>query len=147
MFELHPKLAEDCFHLGNFELSQLLMMNDYHFPWFILVPQRANITEIFQLSESDQIQLIKESSYLSSIIKTQFKATKINVAALGNMVPQLHLHVIGRFNFDTSWPHPVWGRAQSLAYTNEQLMERIEFMRSAFKQRGELPFKWQEQWG
>lgn len=146
MFELHPKLAEDCFVLGNFELSTLLMMNDYHFPWFILVPQRTNIKEIHQLSESEQIQLTKESTYLSAVIQTQFKAHKMNIAALGNMVPQLHLHIIARFDFDTCWPHPVWGRAQHLIFEKPQLLERIDQIKQALSKNPKQTFVWDEQW-
>jgi len=146
MFTLHPQLQKDCFVLGNFPLCKLLMMNDYHFPWFILVPRKENLSEIFQLSETDQNQLIKESSSLSKLIKTEFKADKINVAALGNQVPQLHIHVIGRFSFDTAWPYPVWGRAQHLAFEKHQLLERVDKLRTAFEKQNSLAFSWDEQW-
>jgi diadenosine tetraphosphate (Ap4A) HIT family hydrolase len=146
MFELHPKLAEDCFRLGQFELSQLLMMNDYHYPWFILVPQQADIKEMYQLTTQDQIQLTKESSFLAEVVQQSFKATKMNIAALGNMVPQLHIHVIARFNFDTAWPHPVWGRAQALPFEKAQLLERINILQNTFKENDAHVFHWDQQW-
>jgi diadenosine tetraphosphate (Ap4A) HIT family hydrolase len=92
-------------------------MNDANYPWFILVPDRDNITEMFQLEQADQQQLITESSMLSKTISEQFKADKINIAALGNMVPQLHIHHIVRYRNDAAWPAPVWGRHPASPYT------------------------------
>lgn len=146
MFSLHPQLQKDCFVLGNFPLCKLLMMNDYHFPWFILVPKQENISEIFQLSESDQTRLIKESATFAELVKGEFKADKMNVAALGNQVPQLHIHVIARFSFDTAWPYPVWGRAQPLAYEKNQLLERVDRLKAVFKNCTSSSFIWDEQW-
>ncbi len=146
MFELHPQLAKDCFQLGHFELCQLLMMNDYHYPWFILVPQRADISEIFQLSETEQLQLSKEINHFAKFSKTLFNAHKMNIAALGNVVPQLHIHIIARFDFDTCWPQPIWGRAQHLAFEKKQLLERIDQLIEGFNQNHTLPFVWDEQW-
>ncbi len=119
MFELHPRLNEDCITIGSFPLCQLLLMNDCNYPWFILVPQREGIREIFELSEADQQQLLSESSLLSKFIARHFKADKINVAALGNMVPQLHIHHIGRFETDPAWPAPVWGHAPAVPYSEQ----------------------------
>lgn len=116
MFELHPQLAGDCFTLGDFPLSRLLLMNDCQYPWFILVPRRANLREIYQLSEPDQQQLLRESSYLSDYLMKHFAGDKLNVAALGNMVPQLHLHHIVRYAADPAWPRPVWGVLPAQAY-------------------------------
>ena len=96
MFELHHRLKEDCCELGSFKLCTLLLLNDINYQWFILVPRRENISEIFQLTEVDQHQLAKESSYLSSMLSKVFKADKMNVASLGNIVPQLHVHHIVR---------------------------------------------------
>ncbi len=118
---LHPQLKQDCFILGSFELSLLLLLNDSQYPWFILVPQRENIREIHQLSPEEQQQLIKESSLLAKTIETLFKADKINVAAIGNMVPQLHVHHIARFTTDIAWPKPVWGTFPAVPYNEEQV--------------------------
>ncbi len=117
---LHPQLAKDCFVLGRFELSVLLMMNDNQYPWFILVPQRENISEIHHMTEADQQLLLQESSRLSIALEQAFDADKINVAALGNVVPQLHVHHIARFKHDATWPKPVWGARPAQAYTHEE---------------------------
>ena len=122
MFTLHPKLAEDTVSLGDFPLCRMLLMNDVHFPWFILVPKRPDIREIHDLSEDDQRQLIRESSILASQLAKVFKADKLNIAALGNMVPQLHLHHIVRYRDDLCWPAPVWGKVAPVPYATEQVL-------------------------
>lgn len=109
MFELHPRLAEDTLAVGDFPLCRLLLMNDASYPWFILVPRRAEIREIFELARHDQQQLLDESSQLSRVLNRVFYADKLNIAALGNMVPQLHIHHIVRYQSDRAWPNPVWG--------------------------------------
>ena len=104
-------------------------MKDANYPWFILVPDRENITEIHQLNETDQQQLIAESSTLSRIIDRQFNADKINIAALGNLVPQLHIHHIVRYKTDAAWPAPVWGKFPPIPYSDEatrQLIARLK---------------------
>jgi len=116
---LHPQLAQDCFIVGQFPLSALLLLNDSQYPWFILVPQRQDVNEIHQLSASDQQQLIRESSLLAACIEKEFKADKINIAALGNMVPQLHIHHIVRYKNDPAWPAPVWGYATAVPYNSD----------------------------
>jgi len=121
MFELHPRLNEDCITIGKFELCQLLLMNDSNYPWFILVPRREGVREIFELTEADQRQLLWESSSLSRCIAEHFSADKINVAALGNMVPQLHIHHIVRYQSDPAWPAPVWGHASAEPYSKQGL--------------------------
>jgi len=121
MYELHPRLNEDCITIGRFELCQLLLMNDSNYPWFILVPRREGVREIFELSEADQRQLLWESSSLSRCIAEHFSADKINVAALGNMVPQLHIHHIVRYRSDPAWPAPVWGHAPAEPYSRQGL--------------------------
>ncbi len=125
MFELHPRLNEDCITIGSFPLCRLLLMNDSSYPWFILVPRRTGIRDIFELSEDDQHQLLRESSTFSRIISDHFKADKINVAALGNMVPQLHIHHIVRYESDPAWPAPVWGHAPATPYSEQELSELV----------------------
>lgn len=122
MFTLHPKLAEDTFPLGDFPLCRLLLMNDINFPWFILVPKRQDIREIHELAEDDQRQLLKESSSLSRQLVKVFKADKLNIGALGNMVPQLHLHHIVRYRDDPCWPAPVWGKTAPTPYATAQVL-------------------------
>ena len=105
-------------------------MNDSHYPWFILVPDREHVTEIHQLESADQNQLIAESSILSGSIETVFDADKINIAALGNIVPQLHIHHIVRYRTDAAWPAPVWGKTAARPYTDEQLLQITGKLRS-----------------
>jgi diadenosine tetraphosphate (Ap4A) HIT family hydrolase len=100
-------------------------MNDARYPWFILVPQRSGITEIFQLPESDQSQLWRESACLARNLMQSFHADKINIGALGNMVPQLHIHHIARFTSDPAWPGPVWGHSEPLPYEKHSISERV----------------------
>lgn len=128
---LHPQLQQDCFILGRFKLSLLLLMNDKQFPWFILVPQRETISEIHHLSEQDQQQLMRESSMLAQAIESHFNADKINIAALGNMVPQLHVHHIARFTSDPVWPKPVWGILSAKSYEEQQVTILKDTMLSA----------------
>lgn len=104
-------------------------MQDANYPWFILVPDRENITEIFELSEEDQQRLVTESSKLSAVLSEQFNADKINVAALGNVVSQLHVHVIARYQTDPAWPAPVWGRHPPRPYTDEETRRVISKLR------------------
>ena len=121
MFQLHPQLQNDTIFIGRFSLSHLLLMNDCNYPWFILVPDRENIQEIYQLEEHDRIQLIKESSYLAQQLAQTFNADKMNIAALGNIVPQLHIHHIVRYKTDSAWPGPIWGKVPIKTYTDEQI--------------------------
>ena len=129
MFQLHPQLAEDCILLGDFPLTRVLLNKDANYPWFILVPKREEIREIYQLSEADQQQLLWESSYFSRQIHDLFQADKLNVAALGNMVPQLHVHHIVRYKKDVAWPAPVWGHVAGLEYDADRLDEVCEGVR------------------
>jgi diadenosine tetraphosphate (Ap4A) HIT family hydrolase len=128
MFTLHPRLEADCIVMGDFPLSRLLLMNDSRYPWFILVPRRVDIHEIYQLNEKEQQQLQRESVALGQCIMDAFGGDKLNVAALGNLVPQLHIHHIVRYLDDAAWPNPVWGVGISLPYSEEQvagIRERI----------------------
>jgi diadenosine tetraphosphate (Ap4A) HIT family hydrolase len=120
-FQLHPQLQKDCILLGKFELCQVLLMNDSQFPWFILVPQRAGIREIYELSNEDQITLISESSYLAQKLATIFTADKLNIAAIGNMVEQLHIHHVVRYKTDKAWATPIWGKFAAVPYSAQQL--------------------------
>ncbi|MEJ2133348.1 MAG: HIT domain-containing protein, partial [Gammaproteobacteria bacterium] len=117
-FELHPRLAADTIPLGRFGLSALLLMNDSRYPWCILVPRRAGVREIHELREDDQVALLREIVHLSEHMQASFRAHKMNVAALGNQVPQLHVHVIARQTSDPAWPGPVWGVGEAIPYTS-----------------------------
>jgi diadenosine tetraphosphate (Ap4A) HIT family hydrolase len=122
-FQLHPQLEKDCIAIGKLQLSRLLLMNDSQFPWFILVPEIEGITEIYQLSKQQQSLLIEESSLLAEKLNTLYKADKINIAAIGNLVPQLHVHHVVRYRSDKAWPAPVWGRFPAIPYSEQELAE------------------------
>ncbi|WP_375737757.1 HIT family protein [Pseudomonas boanensis] len=121
MFALDPRLQKDTLVIGDFHLCRLLLMNDAQYPWFILVPRRNEVSELFQLSDEDQQQLWRESTFLAETLKDTFRADKMNVASLGNVVSQLHMHVIVRRRDDVSWPAPVWGRHPAQPYSDEQV--------------------------
>ena len=125
MFELNADLRRDCFVIGNFPLCCMLAMNDANFPWFILVPKRADVREIYQLNIADQQQLLCESSYVAQQLALEFNADKINIAALGNITPQLHVHHIVRYRSDPAWPKPVWGQQPATPYTAIQRADLI----------------------
>ncbi|MCX7073568.1 MAG: HIT domain-containing protein [Methylococcales bacterium] len=128
-FQLHPQLQKDCFVLGNFALCQVLLMNDSQFPWFILVPQRNHIREIYELTDAEQILLIRESSYLAKKLAEIFNADKLNVAAIGNIVSQLHVHHVVRYENDKAWATPIWGKFTAVPYTEQQkilLLEKLK---------------------
>ena len=123
MAELHPQLNKDCLIIGHFPLCRLLLMQDANYPWFILVPDRDNIRELYQLSVADQQQFISESSVIARLLHDEFQADKINIAALGNIVPQLHIHHVARYKTDIAWPAPIWGKFPAKPYTQQQLDE------------------------
>lgn len=131
MFELHPRLAEDSLVIGRFDLSLLLLSKDANYPWCILVPQVEDVFEIHHLSEAEQIQLMRESCRLSEVMTSVFDAHKMNVAALGNVVRQLHVHHIARFEEDAAWPQPIWGKLPAKAYQADELAERIKRLQNA----------------
>lgn len=108
-FTLHPQLLKDCFTLGDLELCRVLLMNNRLFPWVILVPRRPSLCEITDLTQKDSLKLMEEMVFVSRAMQTITHAQKMNIAALGNVVPQLHVHIIARFEKDAAWPRPVWG--------------------------------------
>lgn len=130
MFELDSRLQADTWVLGDLPLCRLLLSKDANYPWLILVPRRANTTEIFELTEAEQAQLAVETSQLAEGMKTALRADKMNVAALGNVVAQLHIHVIARYTADPAWPAPVWGKVPALEYGPEQRRELKDTLRA-----------------
>ncbi len=124
-FQLHPQLEKDCFIIGKLTLCRVLMLDDSQYPWFILVPEVNDIAEIYQLSEHQQRQYFDESLAFSKNIMNFFKGDKLNVAALGNVVPQLHIHHIVRYKNDACWPAPVWGAKPAISYDKEQAAQLI----------------------
>ena len=115
-FKLHPRLIKDTFHIIDLKLSRLLLMNDSNYPWFILVPKRKNITELYELEKKDRLELNSEIDIISKKLSIHFDAKKMNIAALGNIVPQLHIHIIVRKENDAAWPNPVWNNTDTIPY-------------------------------
>lgn len=113
-FQLHPRLQQDCVVLGDLPLCQVLLIKENIGPWLILVPKIANLKEIHHMSSEQQIQFIQESSAVATLLEKTFSPDKINIGALGNMVPQLHVHHIARFTTDIAWPGPVWGNTDGI---------------------------------
>jgi len=134
MFKLDPQLEADTFLVGMTPLSRILLMNDCRYPWLILVPERPDITEPFELNEGDQRTLWQESMTLGKLMKTIFEAQKLNIAALGNQVAQLHVHHIARFRTDVAWPRPVWGVGAAEPYAPDAALERVSSLREALSQ-------------
>jgi diadenosine tetraphosphate (Ap4A) HIT family hydrolase len=128
-FQLHPRLQQDCIEIGRFELCRLLMMNDSQYPWFILVPEKAGLSEIHQLSKPERELLMEESGYLAENLAALYKADKMNIASIGNLVPQLHIHHIVRYRTDKSWPAPVWGKFDAIPYTQQQILENLKLIK------------------
>lgn len=121
MFTLDARLQQDTLFLGDFPLCRLLLMNDAHYPWFILVPRREAVSELFQLDAEEQQMLWRETTWLAEKLKDTFAADKMNVATLGNVVSQLHMHVVVRRRDDAAWPAPVWGKHAAQPYSERQV--------------------------
>nr|WP_225930106.1 MULTISPECIES: HIT domain-containing protein [Pseudomonas] len=121
VFALDSRLQQDTLTIGDFPLCRLLLSNDSNYPWFILVPRRDDISELFQLDVADQQQLWQETTALAEVLKDSFDADKLNVATLGNVVSQLHMHVIVRKRDDAAWPAPVWGKHPAKPYVADQV--------------------------
>lgn len=118
-FELHSQIKKDSLFVRDLPLSQLRLNNQETVPWLLLIPKRSSIREIYELSQSDRIQLMEEITQTSNALVELFQPDKINVGALGNLVPQLHIHVIARFARDEAWPSPVWGQLSVKTYSPE----------------------------
>ncbi|MDK8464194.1 HIT family protein [Marinobacter sp. SS13-12] len=128
-FVLHERLEADTVSLGRSRLCEIRLMNDSNWPWVLLVPRVADVREIYQLTWEQQQQLLAESSLLGEGMMELFGGDKLNVAALGNMVPQLHLHHIVRHEGDPAWPGPVWGKLPPEPYSEEALAELAKRMK------------------
>jgi diadenosine tetraphosphate (Ap4A) HIT family hydrolase len=122
-FALHPTLAGDTVEVARLRLCRVLLMKDRRFPWLILVPEREAVREIYELPAEDRAALIEEIATASEALMRLFQPDKINVGALGNIVPQLHVHVIARFSADPAWPGPVWGLGAAVPYEAKELEE------------------------
>ena len=135
-FELDPRLAADCVHVGDALLSRVLLMNDANYPWLILVPRIHGIKDLDELSFAANAQLQVEIREACAALREQFPGiTKLNVASLGNVVSQLHIHVIGRNESDAAWPKPVWGASPAAPYSDNQRDTTVHRLRQAFGKR------------
>lgn len=121
VFALDQRLQQDTLVIGDFPLCRLLLSNDANYPWFILVPRIKDISEVFQLDVANQHALWQETTALAQWLNEGFGADKMNIGALGNVVSQLHVHVIVRKRDDAAWPAPVWGKHPARPYTEEQV--------------------------
>ena len=131
-FVLHPQLAADTQHVASLPLCEALLMNDANYPWLILVPRVADACELLDLGEDDRTRLWREIDVASQVLREQFAPDKINIASLGNVVSQLHVHVIARFKDDAAWPKPVWGAQPARPYAANEAGTRIEALRAVF---------------
>ncbi|WP_318435240.1 HIT family protein [Photobacterium leiognathi] len=133
-FTLHPRLESDTTVLGDFPLSRVLLSKEALGPWIILVPRVDELREIHHLPEQDQFQLMRESSAIAALLENDYQAEKINVGALGNLVPQLHLHHIARFSNDIAWPGPIWGNTDGTQRSDELQAALAEELRAELSQ-------------
>ena len=133
-FQLHPQLQQDSIDLGKLTLSRLLLINDSQYPWFVLVPEITNVTEIYQLSEENQQLLQHESVLLAKFLADSYHADKMNIASIGNVVPQLHIHHIVRYKQDIAWPAPVWGKFAAIPYTEQQIAKTRQLISHCIKE-------------
>ena len=134
MYELHHQLKQDTFYLGHFKLCDVLLMNDARYPWVILVPRRENITEVFQLSDADQHLLSTESANVAKQLSSLVAADKMNIAALGNIVSQLHIHHVARYQTDEAWPAPIWGTGSAVIYSEGESLAVAEQIKMVLKE-------------
>lgn len=132
MFTLDTRLEQDTLLIGDLSLCRLLLSNDSNYPWFILVPRREGISELFQLDDCDQQLMWSETTALARVLKELFGAHKMNVATLGNVVSQMHMHVIVRYQTDAAWPAPVWGKLPAKPYAEAQVSEIRSKLEQAF---------------
>ncbi len=134
MFELDSRLHNDTFFVCDLTLCRVLLMNDKQFPWLILVPMRNNIAEIIDLPEQEQQTLLAESAKVSTVLQQVFSPYKLNVGALGNVVRQLHVHHVARFENDVAWPKPVWGNQAPVAYDDGEANAILATLKQALSE-------------
>jgi diadenosine tetraphosphate (Ap4A) HIT family hydrolase len=131
-FQLHPQLEADSIEVRRLPLSAVRLMNDRTWPWLLLVPERDRMTELFELDEADRRVLVEEVALASTVLRDLFQPHKINVAALGNQVSQLHCHVIARFRHDPAWPGPIWGTQVPVPYPPHERDRVVGALQDAF---------------
>ena len=128
-FVLHERLAADSVLVTKLLLCEVRLITDANYPWLILVPRRADIREIHRLTVEDQLQMVQEITQVSEALESHTGAMKMNVAALGNMVPQLHVHIVARFENDAAWPGPIWGVVDNIPYEDGALKALVFALR------------------
>ena len=128
-WSLHPQLARDTINIGDLPLCRALVINDANYPWLLLVPRRKGMVELIDLGEVERAQLMTEIARVAGALKDVTRCDKLNIAALGNVVPQLHVHIIARRHGDAAWPRPVWGVVPALAHDPAELEGFISAIR------------------
>lgn len=135
-WSLHPQLAQDTVAVGDLPLARVLLAKDANYPWLILVPRLPELVELIDLEENAQVQLLGEIASAARALKNITRCDKLNIAALGNQVSQLHVHVIARRHSDAAWPKPVWGVKPPLAYSDDQRASLLQSLRGLLKSNG-----------
>jgi diadenosine tetraphosphate (Ap4A) HIT family hydrolase len=130
-WQLDSRLARDAWPIGDLLLSQVLILNEARFPWVLLVPRRANVVELIDLEPADQVQLTTEIACVGGALRAITTCDKLNVAAIGNIVSQLHVHIVARWRNDVAWPKPVWGLLPPQAYETVEFTRFSDALRSA----------------
>ncbi|HEX4177101.1 MAG TPA: HIT domain-containing protein [Rhizomicrobium sp.] len=129
-FAQHPRLEADAHFAADWPLCRVLLMNDARYPWLVLVPRRDGVTEVTALGAADRAQLMDEIDRAARLVQNFPGVTKLNIGALGNLVPQLHVHVVGRHQGDPAWPGPVWGHSSPAPYASDALARILELVRA-----------------
>lgn len=132
-FQLHPQLEGDCITVAELPLCRVLLLNDSRYPWLVLIPRRADIVEVYELTDTEQQQLWQEVTRCGEALMQRHNGYKLNIGALGNMVPQLHVHVIVRNPDDEAWPGPVWGVGKATPYSQQEITQYIQQYSSMLK--------------
>ena len=130
-FVLDPRLAQDSVPVSDLDLCTLRLMNDSRYPWLLLIPKQPGLREIIDLPATDRQRLYQELDRCAETLRAVTGAHKLNVAALGNLVPQLHVHIIARFEDDAAWPGPVWGLGTAVPYDEQRRIERLSALLEA----------------
>ena len=131
-FKIAEQLAQDCHYLGKTQSSHILLMKNSLVPWLVIVPE-VNESELFQIESSQQLQILQHINHISKVIKEEFKVDKINVASIGNIVKQMHIHIVGRFENDYCWPGVVWGATGKDEYDDESILKFKLLLKSKIK--------------
>jgi diadenosine tetraphosphate (Ap4A) HIT family hydrolase len=132
-FKLDERLEADCEFVANLGVCSLLLMNNASVPWFILVPSVMRATELTELPMEQQQQVLHEMNQVAAMVTSLYNPDKLNIGALGNVVSQLHIHIIGRFTNDPAWPNPVWGQLAANAYSEAQLEQQLTHIRACLQ--------------